>query len=49
MGDLMTGANQVRGILVAGDLAQRAISAARATPNIVLRKYAFLFSFESVK
>jgi hypothetical protein len=45
----MTGANQVRGMLVAGDFAQRAISTARATPNIVLRKYAFQFSFEPVK
>jgi hypothetical protein len=49
MGDLMTGANQVRGILVAADFAQRAISAARATPNIVLRRYAFQFSFEPVE
>jgi RecB family endonuclease NucS len=49
IGDLMVGTDQVRGILVAGDFAQRAISAARAAPNIVLRKYAFQFSFEPVK
>jgi hypothetical protein len=49
MGDLLAEANQVRGILVAGDFAPRAIVAARAAPNIALRKYTFQFSFESVR
>jgi hypothetical protein len=39
----------VRGILVAGDFHKRVIWAARAIPNLELRKYAFQFTFESVK
>lgn len=39
----------VRGILVAGDFPTRIIFAARAVPNLQLRKYTFRFSFEVVK
>ncbi len=39
----------VRGILVAGDFHKRVILAARAVPNLQLRKYSFQFTFESVK
>ena len=39
----------VRGILVAGDFHKRVIWAARAIPNLELRKYSFQFTFESVK
>jgi RecB family endonuclease NucS len=49
MGDLMNDGKQVRGILIAGDFSPRAIAAARAVPGIVLRQYAFQFSFQSVK
>jgi hypothetical protein len=39
----------VRGILVAGDFDKRIVLAARAIPNISLKKYSFQFTFESVK
>lgn len=39
----------VRGILVAGDFHKRVILAARAIPNLQLKKYSFQFTFESVK
>jgi len=38
----------VRGILVAGDFHPRVIFAARAVPNVQLRRYRFKFTFESV-
>jgi RecB family endonuclease NucS len=49
MGDVMTDSKPVRGILIAGDFTTRALSAARAVPNIALRKYTFHFSFETAK
>ncbi len=48
MGDLAETNKSVRGILVAGDFSARALSAARAVPNIQRKKYSFKFSFESV-
>jgi len=48
MGDLMSAGKIVRGILVAGDFPPRTIAAARAVPNLELRKYGFQFSFETV-
>jgi endonuclease len=48
MGDLGAAGGPPRGILVAGDFLPRAISAARAVPNLQLKKYSFKFSFESV-
>jgi RecB family endonuclease NucS len=48
MGDMMVTKKSVRGILVAGDFPAGAISAARAVPNLRLKKYTFKFSFESV-
>jgi len=39
----------VRGILVAGDFPSRVVFAARAVPNLQLKKYSFRFSFETVK
>jgi RecB family endonuclease NucS len=39
----------VRGILVAGDFPPRVVFAARAVPNLQLKKYTFRFSFEEVK
>jgi RecB family endonuclease NucS len=48
MGDLMQTQKSVRGILVAGDFPQRTVAAARAVPNLQLKKYAFQFSFESI-
>jgi len=48
MGDIAgTNSKQVRSILVAGDFSARAVSAARAVPNIELKKYSFKFSFQS--
>src|SRR5690349_961284 len=44
MGDLMTQGKAVRGILVAGDFPARTIAAAKAVPNLELKKYAFQFS-----
>jgi RecB family endonuclease NucS len=49
MGDLAETKKSVRGIIVAGDFSARALAAARAVPNIQLKKYAFRFSFESVR
>jgi hypothetical protein len=48
MGDLSQGAKPARGILIAGNFATRAISAARAVPNLQLHKYGFKFTFEKV-
>lgn len=48
MGDLGQDNKSVRGILVAGDFPPRSIAAARAVPNLQLRKYTFKFSFASV-
>ncbi|GAB6886999.1 hypothetical protein JCM13304A_04970 [Desulfothermus okinawensis JCM 13304] len=39
----------VRGILVSGDFPSRVVFAARAVPNLQLKKYSFKFSFEDVK
>ncbi|MFN8454711.1 MAG: endonuclease NucS [Anaerolineae bacterium] len=39
----------VRGILVAGDFHKRVILAARAIPNLQLKRYSFQFTFEFVK
>lgn len=39
----------VRGILIAGDFHKRVILAARAIPNLQLKKYSFQFTFESAK
>jgi RecB family endonuclease NucS len=49
MGDLMSEVKQVRGILVAGGFTDRAISAARAVPNVALKRYSFHFSFAPAK
>jgi hypothetical protein len=50
MGDLIEeGSEQVRGILVAPRFTERAISAARAVPNITLSTYTFKFAFELAK
>jgi hypothetical protein len=49
MGDVVeTSGKPVRGILVAGSFSTRAISAARATGNVELKRYSFRFSFEPV-
>lgn len=48
MGDVAQSKRSVRGILVAGDFSSRAVSAARAVPNLQLKKYSFQFTFESV-
>ena len=48
MGALGETEQHVRGILVAGDFSLRAISAARAVPNIRLLKYTYTFSFEPI-
>jgi RecB family endonuclease NucS len=39
----------VRGILVAGEFPPRVVFAARAVPNLQLKKYSFKFSFEAVQ
>jgi len=39
----------VRGILVAGDFHPRVVFAARAVPNVKLRRYRFKFTFGSVE
>jgi RecB family endonuclease NucS len=39
----------VRGILVAGEFPSRVVFAARAVPNLVLKRYSFRFSFEAIK
>lgn len=48
MGDLMDDGASVRGILVAREFAPRAVSAARAVPNLRLVRYGFQFTFEAV-
>jgi len=49
MGDLQAeNKGPVRGILVAGDFTPRAIAAAKAVPNIQLRRYRHNFSFQPV-
>jgi len=48
MGDLMDQEKRVRGILVAREFAPRAISAARAAPNVRLVSYGFRFTFQTV-
>ena len=42
------GTTQVRGILVAGDFHKRVILAARALPNLTLKRYSFQFTFIDV-
>jgi len=42
------GTTQVRGILVAGDFHKRVILAARALPNLTLKRYSFQFTFSDV-
>jgi RecB family endonuclease NucS len=48
MGDLATGKNLVRGILVASDFDLSAVAAVRVVPHLQLRKYGFNFTFVSV-
>jgi RecB family endonuclease NucS len=48
MGDMMMTKKSVRGILVAGEFPAGTVAAARAVPNLRLKKYSFRFSFESV-
>jgi Endonuclease NucS len=48
MGDLMDDGAPVRGVLVAREFAPRAVSAARAVPNLELVRYGFQFTFEAV-
>ena len=38
----------IRGILIAGDFHKRVVLAARAIPNLELKKYSFQFTFESM-
>jgi hypothetical protein len=42
-------AQQVRGLLVAGDFHQRIVYASRAVSNVQLRRYRFSFSFDLVQ
>lgn len=39
----------VRGIIIAGDFHPRVVLAARAIPNLELKKYSFTFTFEGVR
>ncbi len=49
MGDLQAETGRaVRGVLIAPDFDSRAISAARMVPALVLRRFSFQFSFETV-
>jgi transposase-like protein len=48
MGDMMMAKKSVRGILVAGEFPAGTVAAARAVPNLQLKKYSFRFSFESI-
>jgi Endonuclease NucS len=48
MGDMSLDNKAVRGILVAGGFAPRAIAAARVVPNLRLEKYSFNFVFTPV-
>lgn len=49
IGDLTKKNNRVRGILVAGEFAPRAVTAARVVPTLQLKKYTYKFSFEDIK
>jgi RecB family endonuclease NucS len=50
MGVVSEGENKpVRGILVAGAFSSRVVFAARAVPNLGLKRYSFRFSFEEVR
>jgi endonuclease len=49
MGDLQPANKSVRGIIVAGDFTQAAVSALGTMPNLQLKKYAFKFTFTSVR
>lgn len=48
MGDMMMTKKSVRGILVAGEFPSGTFAAARAVPNLQLKKYTFRFPFEAV-
>jgi endonuclease len=48
MGDLMDDITPVKGILVAREFQPRAVSAARAVPNLRIVQYGFRFNFETV-
>jgi RecB family endonuclease NucS len=49
MGDIQAETGRaVRGVLIAPDFDARAISAARMVPALVLRRFSFQFSFETV-
>lgn len=49
MAAVSTGEKSVRGIIVAGDFPNRVVLAARAVPNLELRRYGFQFKFSAVK
>ena len=51
MGDILitVESGDTRGILVAGDFDDKAISASRVVPNLILKKYKIEFSFESTE
>jgi RecB family endonuclease NucS len=49
MGDLQSASKSVRGIIVAGDFTQAAVSALGTMPNLQLKKYGFKFTFTSVR
>jgi RecB family endonuclease NucS len=49
MGDLQPANKSVRGIIVAGDFTQAAVSALGSMPNLQLKKYGFKFTFTSVR
>jgi RecB family endonuclease NucS len=49
MGDLQPANKSVRGIIVAGDFTQAAVSALGTMPNLQLKKYGFKFTFTSVR
>jgi RecB family endonuclease NucS len=49
MGDLMTEAERVRGVLVANDFTARAMSAARSARDVTLVRYEFQFTFQHVE
>lgn len=48
MGDLTDDGTRVRGVLIAREFAPRAVSAARAVPNLRLVQYGFRFTFVTV-
>ena len=39
----------IRGVLIAGEFHPRVVSAARAIPNVELRRYRYKFTFEAVE